>query len=119
EIDSAARLQCADAGDRDGDRKRPHPHPTPVAEVRDVGDGAHRAEIRVLADGPEHDAERKRSAGDDGGQGVRRGHPEIIPCTPGWPESAKWRRPDLQPQPRGGPGSVQWAREAVAKCLDL
>ena len=79
QIDETRRLQRAGADDRHGDGEQPHPHPTPVAEVHDVGHGAHRAEVDAVGDGTEDDREAEREAADQGWQVSGSLHAAIIP----------------------------------------
>ena len=55
-----------DDGDRDG--KQPHAHAAPVAHVDNVGHRAHGAEIDLVADRAEHEAERETAPCNGGAQ---------------------------------------------------
>jgi hypothetical protein len=65
QIDETRSLQRAGAGDRDGHREQPHPQPPRIAEVHDVADRAHRAEVHTRRDRAEDRGEHERGACDE------------------------------------------------------
>jgi hypothetical protein len=56
-------MQGAGAEQRHRDGKEPHAHAAQVAHVDPVGDSAHGAEARLVADGAEDERKRERAAG--------------------------------------------------------
>jgi hypothetical protein len=67
ELHDVGERQRLRPGDRDRGGKHPRPESPPVAERDDVGDRAHRAEVRAIGDRPEGEAdeqaaERERKA---------------------------------------------------------
>ena len=68
QVDEARDLQRGGAGDGHRDGQEPHPQPARVAEVHDVADRAHRAEVDAGRDGAEHGGEQEREPGDERGQ---------------------------------------------------
>ena len=64
QIDQAGGMQGLAAGDRHGHGEQPRPHPVVILEEQDVGQRAHRAEIRALRDRAERDAGGEGPEGD-------------------------------------------------------
>ena len=91
QVDQARRFQRRRAGDRDGDRQQPHAHPAPVADVHDVGDRAHRAEVDAVGDRAEDKGQREGEPGDECRKMARIRHGRRL-------SHARSRRPSGQPR---------------------
>ena len=65
QVDEAGGLQDRAAGDGYSDSEHPHTHAPPVAEIHDVGDGAHRAEVDAVGHRAEDERQRERESGDE------------------------------------------------------
>ena len=78
-----AATRDSSTGNGYGDSEHPHTHAPPVAELDDVDDRAHRAEVDAVGDRAEDEGQRERQARDQQRQiGLTHPWPEIISCTP-------------------------------------